>query len=168
MEIYYGSAIQGEKERGKRIETHRVIINLIKNQAHKVKSEHNLGKNFEEVAELLEKAIGPLPPIGIERTRYVRNKWIEFLEGETIGAAIFEVSIPSHGTGIEIAHSYLRPKLGLKEIPTLILYQKDYWPNKLSSMIRGLNPKKYPNIYLKEYKNIEELKQTVTEFLQSL
>jgi hypothetical protein len=55
----------------------------------------------------------------------MRNKMIEAIEGE-IKAAIFEVSTPSLGTGIEIAHAYLRLRLGLSRIPLLALYEKDY------------------------------------------
>ena len=39
--------------------------------------------------------------------------------GMFIDAAVFEVSTPSLGTGIEIAHTYLRPRLGLPAIPML-------------------------------------------------
>ena len=52
---------------------------------------------------------------------------IELIEGD-IDAAIFEVSTPSLNTGIEIAHAYLRPRLGLMAIPVFALYQKNYWP----------------------------------------
>jgi len=59
---------------------------------------------------LLEKSLGPLQPPGVARTVLIRNKMTEFIEGD-IDAAVFEVSTPSLGTGIEIAHAYLRPTI---------------------------------------------------------
>jgi len=55
-----------------------------------------------------------------------------------------------------------------KEIPILALYEKDYWPNKLSTMIRGISKKEIPNFYLREYKNKDEGKKIIHEFLANL
>ncbi|MEE9474710.1 MAG: hypothetical protein V3V36_03475 [Candidatus Hydrothermarchaeaceae archaeon] len=165
MQIFYGSAIQGAKDRSERAYVHRTLIELIKSKGHEVISEHTTGKDKEETAELLEKAIGPLPPLGIDRTVYVRRKMIEAVEGD-IGAAIFEVSTPSTGTGIEIAHAYLRPEMGLPEIPILSLYQRGHWSNGLSSMIRGIAHEEIPNFHLKEYTDLEDAKSCVLEFLK--
>ena len=93
----------------------------------------------------------------------IRNKMIEFIESD-IHAAIFEVSTPSLGTGIEIAHAYLRPRLGLPAIPVLALYQKDYWPNNLSTMIRGITRDAVPNFVVKEYDDPAE----VLEFMPKI
>jgi hypothetical protein len=167
MKIFYGAALQGAKDRSERAHVHRALIGLIKTGGHGVISEHTTGKSKEEAAELLEKAIGPLPPLGIERTIYVRRKMIEAIEGG-ISAAIFEVSTPSIGTGIEIAHAYLRPKIGLSEIPVLALYQRGFWPNDLSSMIRGITHEEVPNFHLKEYTDLADAKSYVLEFLKEL
>lgn len=167
MRIFYGSAIQGAKDRSERAHVHRTLIELIKSKGHAVISEHTAGRGKEETAELLEKAIGPLPPLGIERTVYVRRKMIEAIEGD-IGAAIFEVSTPSIGTGIEIAHAYLRPKKGLPEIPILSLYQRGHWPNNLSSMIRGITHEEIPNFHQKEYTDLEDANSYVSGFLKDL
>jgi hypothetical protein len=48
--------------------------------------------------------------MGIERRIYVRNKMIEGIESD-IAAAVFKISTPSLGTGVEIAHTYLRPRM---------------------------------------------------------
>jgi hypothetical protein len=167
MNIFYGGAIQGNIDREKRVHIHKSLMSFIKEHGFEVISEHAAGRNFEETAALLEKAIGPLPPIGPERTIYVRNKMIAALEGD-IAAAIFEVSVPSLGTGIEIAHAYLRPKTGLDQIPILALYEKDYWPGKLSSMIRGLDKKDYPQIEVVEYLTLEEAADQISNFLNKI
>ncbi len=164
MRIFYGSAIQGAKNREERAETNRFFIETIKEQGFEVMAEHTTGKSLEEATKILEEKIGPIPKEGLERRTYIQNKIIELIEGDIAGA-IFEVSIPSLGTGVEIAHAYLRPRMGLKEIPVLALYEKDYWPNKLSTMIRGIDPKKVSNFTLMEYTTLEEAKKHVEEFL---
>ena len=88
---------------------------------------------------------------------------IESVEGN-INAAIFDVSVPSLGTGIEIAHTYLRPRMNLKPVPILALYEKDYWPNKLSAMITGIRRDTLPNFSLNVYKDVAEAKQAIQDF----
>jgi len=165
MDIFYGAAIQGAHDRTERAHIHKTLIEEIKAMGFRMLSEHTMGNSKEETALLLEKSIGPLPPPGIERTRYVRKKMIELVESDVV-AAVFEVSIPSLGTGIEFAHSYLRPRMGLREIPILVLYQTDYWPNHLSSMIKGMRVEEFPNIELKEYAALEEAQSILRIFLE--
>ncbi len=167
MKVFYGSALQGLRERGERAELNSLFISEIKSNGAAVLTEHTTGKNREESAMLLEKSIGPLPPPGIERTRYVRGKMIGFVEAE-IDAAVFEVSSPSLGTGIEFAHAYLRPRMGLSEIPMLALYQEGYWPNGLSTMIKGIKDSELPNLKIASYKSSDEGKRIISSFLQEI
>ena len=85
-----------------------------------------------------------------------------------IDAAVFEVSPPSLGTGIEHAHAYLRPRLGLKAIPVIALYQKDYWPNNLSTMIRGITAEEAPHFRLKVYHEPADAGEFIPELLGDL
>ena len=162
--VFYGAAIQGARDRKERSSVHECFIKTIQNEGYKVYTEHTTGKTYEEAIQKLEQAIGPIPKNENQRKIYIRNKMIEAIEGD-IKAAIFEVSTPSLGTGIELAHAYLRPRLGLSLIPVLTLYEKDYWPNKLSTMIKGISKETIPHFSLKEYKNIEEGKKILKEFL---
>lgn len=164
MKIFYGAAIQGAENRKKRSKIHQVFIDTIKEQGFEVYTEHTTGKSYGEAIEKLERSIGPIPKKDIDRRIYVRNKMIEGIEGNIL-AAVFEVSTPSLGTGVEIAHAYLRPRIGLSTIPILALYEKDYWPNKLSTMIRGISDKELPYFILKEYENIGDVKKIIYEFL---
>lgn len=163
-QVFYGAAIQGAKDRKERSSVHEFLITCIKQQGFDVATEHTTGKTYEEAMQKLQQAIGPLPADEFERKIYVRNKMIEAIEGDII-AAIFEVSTPSLGTGIEIAHAYLRPRLGLPVVPVLTLYQKEYWPNNLSTMIRGISPTQVPHFSIKEYTNLEEANHIISEFL---
>lgn len=166
MKVFYGAAIQGSKNRKERAHVHEFIIQTIKKQGFKVYTEHTTGKTYEEAIKKLEQAIGKLPKDDIQRRIYVRNKMIEAVESD-IKAAIFEVSSPSLGTGVEIAHAYLRPKMGLPTIPILALYEKDYWPNKLSTMIRGISKENVPHFNLIEYEKIDDTEKIIVEFLKS-
>ena len=167
MKVFYGAAIQGAKKREERAQVHKFFIETLKEQGFEVATEHTTSTSHKEAIEILERTIGPIPKDGIERRIYVRDKMIEMVEGD-IAAAVFEVSIPSLGTGVEIAHAYLRPKMGLKKIPVLALYEKDYWPNKLSTMIKGIDPKKVQHFTLKEYTNLEDAKKHIKEFLNKI
>lgn len=167
QKIFFGAAIQGANNRRDRADVYQLLINTIKKSGFNVSTEHTTGKTYEEAIKKLEESIGPLPKIDIQRRLYVRNKMIEAIEGD-IRAAIFEVSIPSLGTGIEIAHAYLRPRMSLSKIPVLALYEKDYWPNKLSTMIQGISSKNVPHFTLKEYENLKEASKLINEFLKNL
>jgi hypothetical protein len=163
MKVFYGAAIQGAENREKRAIIHKTIIESIKKQGLEVYTEHTTGKTYEEAIEKLEQSIGKMPKNDQKRRTFVRNKMIEGINSNIV-AAVFEVSTPSLGTGIEIAHAYLRPKMGLDEIPILALYEKDYWPNKLSTMIRGIPKEEFSNFSLIEYKNIDELENIINKF----
>ena len=167
MKVFYGAAIQGSKNRKERSHVHEFIINSIKKQGFEVYTEHTTGRSYEEAIEKLEKSIGKLPKDDLNRRIYVRNKMIEGIESE-IKAAIFEVSTPSLGTGVEIAHAYLRPRMGFKEIPILALYEKDYWPNKLSTMIRGISNEELPKFKLIEYTKIDDVERIIQDFFTKL
>ena len=164
MKIFFGAAIQGASNREERAAVHKQIIDAIKSCGFEVLSEHTTGKDYDATAKLLEKTLGPLPPKGLERTVLIRNKMIEFIEGD-IDAAVFEVSTPSLGTGIEIAHAYLRPRLGLPAIPVFALYQKNYWPNNLSTMIRGITSDEVADFMVEEYDEPGDAVKFIPEIL---
>ena len=166
MNVFYGAAIQGNEDREKRQFIHRGIIQNIKSRGFSVSTEHTTASSKEEAASLLTESIGKLPAAGIVRTRFVRSKMIELVESD-ISACVFEVSIPSLGTGIEIAHAYLRPRMGLPEVPILALYEKDYWSHNLSSMIRGLSPEDYPNFIIEEYSDLSDAYEKMDAFFKN-
>ncbi|MDX2499809.1 MAG: hypothetical protein QNL14_04790 [Deltaproteobacteria bacterium] len=167
MKVFFGAAIQGASNREERAAVHRLIIDALKENGSEVISEHTTGKDYDATIGMLEAKLGPLPPKGMERTVLIRNKMIEFIEGD-IDAAFFEVSTPSLGTGIELAHAYLRPRLGLSEIPVVALYQKDYWPHNLSSMIRGIAGDRVPGFRNIEYDDPHQATGFIKEILNDI
>ena len=56
----------------------------------------------------------------------------------------------------------------LPEIPILLLYQKNYWPNKLSSMLRGITNDVTGKLRLCEYESAQDLKKMIKEFLEGI
>ncbi len=165
MKVFYGGAIQGNWDRKLRRNVHQTLIEGIRSVGCEVMTEHTLGATSDETAELLTASVGGLPPKGSpERSVYIRNQMVEMLEGD-ISAAIFEVSVPSLGTGIELAHAYMRPRLGLRKIPIMALYEKGYWPNNLSTMVVGLCRENCPEFTLKEYSQLKEACETLQDFL---
>lgn len=167
MDIFYGGAIQGAQNRSERAAVHQTLIEKIKKMGYHVLTEHTTGKSYEEAIQRLEKSIGPLPKDGLLRRQYVRDKMIEFVESD-IKAAVFELSIPSLGTGIEFAHAYLRPRMGLKMIPVIGLYQKNYWPNKLSTMIRGISKEKISQVIVYDYDDVADAERFLETVLKNL
>jgi hypothetical protein len=164
MKVFYGAAIQGNRDRGERQRVHRDLLTAIKVSGCSVVSEHTAGADYSETAGLLAESLGPLPSEGTDRSRFIRDKMIQFIEGD-IKAAVFEVSVPSLGTGIEIAHAYLRPRMGLTAIPILALYETDYWPHHLSTMIRGIAGDDNPNFLIEEYSRTDEASIKIHDFL---
>lgn len=164
MKIFFGAAIQGHQKTDERSHVYRLILKTITDLGHTAYAEHTRGETTEEILALMDEAIGPLSKNTEERVIQVRNKMIEGVEGD-IDAAIFELSTPSLGTGIEFAHAYLRPRMGLKPIPILALYEKDYWPRNLSSMIRGITPERVKEVQLSVYGSETEAVRLVQGFL---
>jgi hypothetical protein len=164
MKIYFGAGIQGSpsaEARAERAALYRELISYIQSLGHEVLFEHTATNNKEEVWKVLERQFGPLPPAGPERGAFIRNRNIEAIE-KMADAAIFEVSMPSLGVGIELAHAYLRPKMGLKSIPVLCLYQKDFWSHGLSVMVAGATP---CGVEVFEYGSLTESKKQIHDFL---
>lgn len=164
MRVFFGAAIQGAGKRGERAPVYRHLLDAIKEAGHDVVTEHSAALDYASTLLALEDRFGPLPTEDEARRRFVRDKMIGLVEGD-IQAAVFEVSTPSLGTGIEIAHTYLRPRMGLKPIPILTLYQIGYWPHHLSTMVRGISYEKVPAFRLKDYATMEEAAAAVREFL---
>lgn len=167
MMVFYGGAIQGAKSREEMTPIHKQFIDTIKACGFELFTEHTGEKDLLKIRKILETRLGPLPDNELERRIVVRNKLIEAVEGD-IKAAIFEVSLPSLGTGVELTHAYLRPRLGLKPIPVLALYKKDFWPNKLSTMVRGISKEACPDFKLIDYQTIDQAKQEISSFLNQV
>lgn len=167
MNVFYGAAIQGAQNREIRANVNKALIEKIKQSGYQVVTEHTTSTTHADALMELERAIGPMPHDETLRRQFVREQMIHAIEGDLI-ACVFEVSLPSLGTGIEFAHAYLRPRLGLKQIPVLALYQKDYWPNKLSTMIRGISKESIPHLTIYDYDTVDDAKRYLELFFSNI
>ncbi len=166
MKIFYGAAIQGRGDRRTRAGFNRKLIDAIKAGGHAVVTEHTSASTYEEAVVMLEDAFGRLPTKGPERTAFARDRIVEGIASD-IDAAIFDVTIPSIGTGIEIAHAYLRPKMGQNEIPILLLFNPSEG-FEMSGMIRGLSKAAMPNVEVVMYDSTDDAKRRIEEFLKGI
>ena len=164
---FYGAAIQGNtlQQRRERAHVHRRLLGTIKRSNGLPLSEHVMGDSVEMTAELMQETLGPLPPPGLGRAQFVREGMIAFIEGE-LDAAVFEVSVPSLGTGVEIAHAYLRPRLGLRAVPILCLYQHGSRDSHLSAMVRGVSG--VDGFEVREYGDLDEADALIGEFVRRI
>jgi hypothetical protein len=165
MKVFFGAAIQGVKNRGERAAVYRRFLDAIKEAGLGVVTEHSAALDYPSTLDSLTTTYGTLPEDEQARRVFVRNKMIEGIEGD-LSAAIFEVSTPSLGTGIELAHAYLRPRMGLPAIPILALYQIGYWPHHLSSMVRGIPADSIPQFRLEDYSDAEDGAEKIRRFLK--
>jgi len=165
-EIFYGAAIQGAVDRAERAPIHKRAIQVIQEEGFRVLSEHTSGETKEKTALLLKEAIGEVPE-GMSRKSFIRRAMLGFIDSHLNGI-VFEVSIPSTGTGIEIGYACTRAQRGLLAVPILALYQTDYWPSGLSTMVNGIEEDELPNFNLVQYKDIFDMENSIRKFLGSL
>ena len=166
-EIFYGAAIQGQSNRGERAHIHRTAIDVIKTEGFSVLSEHTSGQTRVETIRFLDRAIGSVAD-GRSRASFVRRSMLRFIDRDSLSGVVFEVSTPSTGTGIEIEHACTREERRLDPVPILALYERDYWPHGLSTMVRGIEEDEIPNFRLEEYEDVGELARGIRKFLRQL
>ncbi len=167
MKVFYGAAIQGARDRRERAEINRALIDAIKSAGHDVVTEHTAAKTYDEAMLMLQDAFGRLPEDKEERTIFNRTKIIEALESRELGAAVFDVTVPSLGTGIEIEHACARKKMGLPEIPVLLLYDPSYG-RELSGMIRGMAKAELPKVATRSYDSVDKAASEIASFLSAV
>lgn len=165
MKVYFGAGIQGNantEQRSERAAHYKALIEAIQSCGHEVIFEHTATNNRDEVWKILERQFGELPKDPDERGAFIRDKNIEAIE-ELADAVVLEVSTPSLGVGIEFAHAYLRPRMGLRKIPVLCLYQKGFWGHGLSIMVSGA-AKGLSNVVTREYETLDHALESIREF----
>jgi len=160
--IYYSGSIRGVKNMDPDF-AHKLVSFMMENGADVI-SEHVAARNEAEMNEIF------LRRTGIDRGS-VENPWevVRKVDLDMVDHATHLVAIingPSHGVGIEIEHAILKPSLGLNETPILCLVQEDL-KDMVTWMIKGISRSEAPGFCLKTYKNLQDAKDKITEFLSS-
>ncbi len=77
---------------------------------------------------------------------------------------IAEISGASTGVGREIEYARNKHHFGKTPAKILCLYHVDreYFA---SSMVRGMSPERYPNVFVKAYRDIEDAKEIIRDFI---
>jgi hypothetical protein len=71
---------------------------------------------------------------------------------------------PSHGVGNEVQRAIDRYEFGIKKAEILCLVQEENY-KKLFWMIKGKQDPKYPNFHMETYKDLEDAKSKISNFL---
>ena len=149
--VFFSAPIKGERD-----QVERTIIELgkyIKKKGFNIVNEHVVSENpRKNLAEKLGKSLKDLNDEDIERYNIRKTFEAKYIIAEVSGA--------STGVGREI--EYAR-NFGYK-IKILCLYQKDH-KNSASPMILGMTKDRYPNVKIACYKDIEEAKYIIKDFL---
>ena len=154
--VYFAGAIRGERTMA---DAMIEIVRFIKSLGFPVLSEHvGTPDPIATLAAKLGKTKETLAAEDIEKQD------IEWLDQAT--HVIAEISGGSTGTGREIEYARTKGQLGKTPAYVLCLYHNDR-EFYASPMIRGMRPEKYSNVSIKKYKDVDEAKQLVKEFLEA-
>ncbi len=140
------------------------LVQFMKTNGAVVLDPHVAGRNHEEKLEIFIETRG-------YDHREDENPWFAIEEEDIneVDRATHVVAVvdgPSHGVGNEIQRAIDNFEFRGKRTEILCLVHEDNL-NKLSWMIRGKAKPKYPNFHLATYKDLEDAKRIVQDFLIS-
>lgn len=161
--VYYSGSIKGAPE----IEPDFAwkLVHYMMDNGAVVLSEHVAARNQQERDDVRARNLGitveemlqdPEPQFGIRRQDL---KWVE--EATHVVALI---NAPSHGVGMELQHTILKPRLGLNLTPILCLIHQGV-ADRLSFMVSGVSRDETPCFYLETYADLDSAKLSVEKFL---
>jgi len=163
LKVYYSGSVKGVPEKDPEF-VWELVQYLIKNGAD-VLSEHVSGRNQEEKDQIFAKNTGKtIKEIKNDSQLQftIRSQDIKWVDQATHVIAL--VNSPSLGVGMEIQRAIDKTKLGMNETPILCLVRQDIFP-KLSFMIKGISSQESPKFKLSVYKDLEEAKKHIFNFL---
>lgn len=152
--VYFAGAIRGDRVMAENI---KEIIGYIKELGFPVLTEH-VGTD-DPIATFAEKIGKTKETLTAED---IESQDISWLDSAT--HVIAEISGASTGTGREIEYARAKGELGKTPARVWCLYRVDR-EFYASPMIRGMTNDRYSNVRIKPYKDIEEAKTIIQEFL---
>jgi len=165
VKVYYSGSIQGVPEAEPDFAWH--LVQYMIDEGVNVLSEHVAGRTKEERNKVRARNLG----LDIKEMLSEEKPWFGIREADTkwVDEATHMVALvnaPSHGVGMEVERALLKPERGLPETSILCLVHTDML-KKLSCMIKGINREDYPNFLLATYRDLEDAKKIVKDFLES-
>jgi inosine/xanthosine triphosphatase len=153
--VYFCAPVKGDRRMKNVV---RELIEFIKENGVVVLTEHvGANKPLRTLAQKIGKE--KLLPQDIEKQDLL---WLD-----KANFVIAEVSAPSLGVGREIEYARTKWKFGKTPAKILCLYKKSK-ESQVSAMIKGMDRKRYPNVWLKPYQNVEEAKKIISKFLKNI
>ncbi|MBI2631883.1 hypothetical protein HYW75_02680 [Candidatus Pacearchaeota archaeon] len=154
--VYFAGAIRGDRCVA---ETIIRLIHYIKTDLGlPVLTEHvGAEKPIEEFARKISKGVEEILAEDIE------EQDITWLNQST--HVIAEISGASTGTGREIEYARTKEHFGKVQARVLCIYRIDR-EFFASPMIRGMKPNKYQNVEVRPYKDLDDAKKIIRNFLQ--
>lgn len=153
--VYFAGAIRGNRVMANVI---KEVVRHIKKLGFPVLNEHvGADDPIAAFAEKIGKTKDNLTAEDIE------NQDISWLDQAT--HVIAEISGASTGTGREIEYARMKGNFGKIPAKVLCLYcvNREFYA---SPMIRGMVSGRYPNVAIKPYEDINEVKTIIEKFLQ--
>lgn len=153
--VYFAGAIRGDRTMA---DTIQEIVGYIKKLGFPVLTEH-VGTD-DPIGTFAEKVGKTKETLSAED---IEKQDIQWLDQAT--HVIAEISGASTGTGREIEYARVKGKLGKTPAQILCLYHGDR-EFYASPMMRGMTRERYPNILIKHYAEMSEVRQIIKEFLE--
>jgi hypothetical protein len=152
IKVYFAAAITGDRSRAP---IFKEVIEYMQKLGAQVLTEHFALENPNLfLATFLKKDYKDLTAEDIEKQD---TAWID--EATHVVA---EISAPSTGTGREVEYARSKHLYGKTKAQILCLYQTD---SKATKMIMGMTPERYPNVKVFAYKDLEDIKKVLKDFL---
>lgn len=153
--LYFAGAIRGDRTTAS---VFREVIRFVQELGFKVLTEH---VGTEDPITVFAKKIGKEKKnLTAEDVEKQDKKWLD-----QTTHVIAEISGASTGVGREIEYARTKGMLGKVPAQVLCLYNKDR-EFYASPMIRGMSQDRYPNVLIKSYSNIKEMKLIIKDFLE--
>jgi len=159
-DIYFSNSMQGVQNQELDFGWH-VVQYLLENGAN-VLDQHVGGRNDKERDELFFKDNGFHLDRGDKPWIAVEQADIKLVDKASHIVAF--VDGPSHGVGSEVQRAIDLTEFGISRKEILCLIREDCLGG-LSWMIKGKESPKYSNLHLKVYKDIEDAKSKIFNFL---
>ncbi|MBI2583422.1 MAG: nucleoside 2-deoxyribosyltransferase [Candidatus Aenigmarchaeota archaeon] len=151
--VYFAGSIRNDPDRN----TMKELVRFIKSLGYPVLTEH---VGADDPIESHAKKLGITKE---EHTaEAIERSDIEWLDQAT--HVVAEISWESTGVGREIEYGRMKGRFGKISAEVLCLYREDR-EFFASPMIRGMTPDRYPNVRVSAYKNLEEAKEMIRNFL---
>jgi len=140
------------------------LVQFMKENGATVRDEFVAARNHNELVEIFLRDFNFNLDTESDPWFFVRKTDISLVDEAT--HLVVVVDGASHGVGMEIQRAIDKPAMGMNATPILCLIREDlYGENKPTWMIKGITQEEASGFELKTYKDLEDAKRIVQDFL---